>query len=152
MDITWSAIFKVVSAGLGTYVLLPAFLVLRDFILWKCINKFILNSKAQQNVREYVQEKDKWNNKHAVKKTVSSSGSETSYHIDKTQVFQQEFEGSIEDATATLSKLRDLEKDLNFRARLVKWLVKHYKQDASDPINQWVKEEIERVEIRKQKS
>lgn len=55
MDITWGAIGKVLLAGLATYVLLPGVLILRDSILWRLINTFILTGDLQIKIRRYVE-------------------------------------------------------------------------------------------------
>lgn len=54
MDISWAMIGKVMLVGIVTYIFLPAFLVVRDVVLWWIINSYILTGQAQRNVRQYV--------------------------------------------------------------------------------------------------
>jgi hypothetical protein len=54
MDITWATIFKVLVVGIGTYVVFPVALILRDYLLWKFINAYILNETLMKNIREYA--------------------------------------------------------------------------------------------------
>src|SRR5690606_30078371 len=64
MDLSWSAILKVLVAGLATYVLMPAFLILRDLMLWRMVNVFILHDKLRTEVRRYVSMAHQWNTKY----------------------------------------------------------------------------------------
>ena len=73
MDISWGAIGKILLAGIATYVLLPAVLIIRDAVLWKLINKFILTSKLQLEIRRYVELIHDWNTKYAGEACISST-------------------------------------------------------------------------------
>ena len=69
--LTWNAIFKILLVGLGTYVFLPLFLILRDAVLWKVINIFILNDKLRKEIRRYVILTNSWNETYAGKSKIT---------------------------------------------------------------------------------
>lgn len=136
MDISWNAILKVMVAGLATYVLLPAALILRDMLLWELINRLILNRKLRKKVRDYAFLANEYNKKY--------SG-------------QHEFrEGELENGLVFMAESQKLQDDIqdhrlyiNRKSRLLSWLLTHYKQEFKNPIQEWkeqAKEEVERRE------
>jgi len=141
MDITWASIGKVTLAVIGTYVFLPAFLVLRDSVLWLAIRHLILTGKAQLNVRKYVTLAHEWNTQHAVNAKMSIYKSGTEYQIDGKLVSAEDYQRHSMRSAEIRKDLRKLELDLDRRAKYLSWLIKHYHQEPFDPINQWKKEE-----------
>src|SRR5690625_2598269 len=127
MDITWPTIFKVMIAGLGTYILLPAFLVFRDAVLWWAINRYVLNDQAQINVKRYVELHNEWNSDHAGKRVSTEDGEKFDRHFNRSEHIR--------------SELRKLQIDLDRRAKFLNWILKHYNQEPVDPINEWRKDE-----------
>lgn len=145
MEITWAAVGKVMLAGIGTYIFLPAFLVLRDVVLWWAINRFILNKKAQVNVRRYVNLVNEWNTKYAGYSSISSDETGSRYTVNGQIVTEGDFIKCLNREDVVLRELRALKVDLDRRARFLRWLLKHYHQDIIDPINEWKKEEERRL-------
>lgn len=145
MDISWGAIGKILLAGIATYVLLPAVLIIRDAVLWKLINKFILTSKLQLEIRRYVELIHDWNTKYAGEACISSTDKGTKYTINSREVTAEQFYRNDEKSRELKDELWPLELKLHRKAKFLKWLLKHYQQEAIDPINEWKESEEKRL-------
>ena len=146
MDLSWGAIAKVMLAGLGTYILLPAFLVLRDAVLWMAINKYILTGDLQGKVRRYAELQHKWNTEYAGKVNISSSEEGVTYTFKGQNISVEQWQQHSKSSELVRSELRDLKLNIDRKAKFLKWLLKHYQQEAVDPINEWKKQEDERLQ------
>ncbi len=137
MEITWSAIGKVLVAGIATYVLLPAALIARDYILWKLINAYVLNNKLREEVRRYARLAENWNKKFSGKREFSGSSDDDFLNfLDASQKAQEE--------------IQKVKLYIDRNSRFLTWLLKHYKQDAINPIGEWKKQAKEELEKRQQ--
>lgn len=145
MDLTWGAIGKVMAAGLATYFLLPAILILRDLILWKLVEAFILNEDLRRKLKRYVQIAYDWNSKYAVQSKAQTVGDRTTYTIDGKEVSSEEWFRHFSESNQIGQELRELKFEIDRKARFLRWLLKHYQQDDSDPINDWKRKEFERL-------
>lgn len=145
MDISWSVIGKVLIAGLGTYVFLPVFLVFRDFILWKLINTYILNKELEEKIRQYAIYINLWNTKYAIKSKISNIDGETTYLMEGKEVTGEKW-NKHHNESENISKLME-KTDFYIRRKsnFLNWLLKHYKQDSSNPIDAWLQKDIERI-------
>ncbi|MDH3343124.1 MAG: hypothetical protein OEM07_05320, partial [Gammaproteobacteria bacterium] len=86
MELTWGTIGKLLVTGLGTYVIFPAILILRDFLLWKFINIFILNKKLREQIRTYATRRSIWNSAFAVDVQIDNKDGKTCYQIDGKEI------------------------------------------------------------------
>jgi hypothetical protein len=145
LDITWSAVGKIVLAALGTYVFLPAALILRDYILWKLIGAYILNSALREQITRYAVLANTWNTQFTGKKTIESEKDKTTYMINGVEVSPQEFNRHLEDSRKLEASIDEAEFFIRRKSKFLNYLIKHYKQDATNPIEEWVKKEMERV-------
>ncbi|RIJ04062.1 hypothetical protein DXK93_10905 [Achromobacter sp. K91] len=50
IDISWSLIFKAALAWLGVYFLSPTLLILRDKLLWRAIDKFVMDKPLRDAI------------------------------------------------------------------------------------------------------
>ena len=149
-DLSWSIIVKVLLAGLVTYVLLPLALVGRDFLLWKVIDWFVLNSKLQSRIHMYANDvwylRTKYNGD-----MVQGRGDDgtLTYSISGRPVTKQEFERywnawEFHDKRAAVSNLY-----VQRRHNLMVWLIRHYKLDKEEnPIPKWQESAYKNVETR----
>lgn len=135
MDITWASIFKIMAAGLATYVLLPAALVLRDWLLWHLINFYILNDKLRNEVRRYAYLAQQWNEEFSGKRE---------FHGDEIDQGLNYLKRS-QDAQDELQKSKLF---IDRKSRFLTWLLKHYKQEAVNPIGEWKKQAAEELKRR----
>jgi hypothetical protein len=136
MDITWSAILKVMIAGLATYVLLPAALILRDMLLWKIINVFILSDKLRKKIREYAYSADVYNQKYSGKHDFGENEIESGLSF-------------MAESQKAQDHIQDLRLYINRKSRLLGWLLIHYKQEFNNPIQEW--KEQAKAEVERQK-
>lgn len=144
MDITWATIGKVLFAGIGTYVVFPAALILRDYLLWKFINAYILNEELIKNIQEYATRVTIWNNNFAVKTSMKCKDGDMLYTIDGEMVPVEQWKEHY-DSRGNLEKMMRKNKlFIDRKSNFLTWMLKHYKQDESNPINDWFKKEIER--------
>lgn len=135
MDITWAAIFKVIIAGLVTYVLLPAALILRDWLLWHLINIYILNDNLRKEVRRYAFLAQQWNEEFAGKREFDGDKfDEGLSYLKRTQDAQEE--------------LQKCKLYIDRKSRFLTWLLRHYKQEAVNPIGEWKKQAAEEMKRR----
>ncbi|WFE72135.1 hypothetical protein P8S55_03365 [Halomonas sp. M1] len=148
MDVTWGAIGKVLLAGLVTYIFLPAVLIARDYVLWRVISVYILNDDLKRKVTQYVQLAHKWNNEYAGQSKIEFDDDKTRYLINGQEVSQEDWHQHFEESGQVGQQLRDLKLEIDRKARFFKWLLKHYGQEAIDPINEWKKVEMKRLEKR----
>jgi hypothetical protein len=151
LDISIWAIIKVILAGFFIYVIAPALLVLRDLLLHKVIEKWILTQSLNYDI--YICESDRWflNNKYAknLKKRVSGSSGSIKYEIDEKEVSSEiysEYESGLKMHQIRFHKL---DSKINMRHNLILWLTKHYKQDKfTSPVPELRKEAYDRAEKR----
>ncbi len=135
MEITWATIGKILLAGIGTYVIFPAALILRDFLLWKFINAFILNEALMKNIREYAIRVNIWNNNFAVKTSMQLKDTDVLYTIDGEKVSVKKWK-EHHDGSDNLAKLMQENKlYIDRKSNFLDWILKHYNQERSDPIN-----------------
>ena len=125
-------------AGLATYVLLPAALILRDYILWRLIDAYILNDALRKEVRNYAHLADNWNTNFSGQKTFEAADEEFHKHMASSQKLGDEL---------NKSKLF-----IDRKSQFLTWLLKHYKQDAPNPIGDWKKQAKEEIERRAERN
>lgn len=135
MDITWVSIFKIMAAGLATYVLLPAALVLRDWLLWHLINFYILNNKLRKEVRRYACLAQQWNEQFSGKRKFP--GDEIDQGLNYLKRSQD-----------TQDELQKSKLFIDRKSRFLTWLLKHYKQEAVNPISEWKKQAVDELKRR----
>ena len=135
MDITWTSIFKVLAAGLATYIIMPAILVFRDLLLWKLVKLFILNNSLRKAVREEAILVDKWNSEFASE----SFTPETNEELRDYMARRDSLLGKVQDKTLSIDR----------KNRLLGSMLKQYKHPAPNPIQDWRKDAKKEVEQRK---
>jgi len=145
MDLTWGTIFKVLVAGLGTYTLLPAFLILRDFILWKLIGAYILNADLRAKLKQYVYLANKWNTEFCKQATRSNKDGKTVFVIDGEPSSQEEFNKYLSDSERLSKQINELDLFIGRKSRFLDWMLQHYKQQGSNPIQDWKDKELKRI-------
>ena len=143
MDITWGAIGKLLLAGIGTYVVFPAALILRDYLLWKFIHFFILNEKLRKQIRTYAIQINIWNTTYAVKTNFSHKDGKTTYTINSKEVTSSEWKTHHDGRDNLQKTMQESFLYINRQSNFLKWMLKHYKQDATNPIDEWFKKDIE---------
>lgn len=139
--------------GLGTYVFAPAFLVLRDFVLWKIIKRFVLNDRLHTLIE--MRAGDVWYLKHKYNysRSIRGSTSGTKYLLNEAEVSEEKFKEVSEAISVHERRADSAGAEIAWRSNLVNWLLRHYKQEGtSNPIPQWERDAYERVERREQKS
>jgi hypothetical protein len=153
LQISWETLGKLTLAGVGTYVLAPALLVLRDIVLWKVIRRFVLNDKLYRQIQ--MRANDVWylNNRYNYSRSIEDSTSGTKYFLNDTEVSEMEFQ-KISDAISFHGKRADrAAAEIRWKSNLLNWLLRHYSQENSaNPIPNWESEALERVERREQRA
>ncbi|MGQ8367433.1 hypothetical protein [Glaciecola sp. 1036] len=145
MDLTWGAIFKVIIAGLGTYTVLPAFLILRDYLIWKLIGAYILNDDLQSKIKQFVFLTTEWNTKYCKNATRTNKDGIEVYIIDGQPATKGEFDQYLVDMDRVSKLINELDLFINRKSRFLNWMLKHYKQEGSNPIQAWKDKELERL-------
>ena len=145
MDITWGALGKLLLAGLGTYVMLPAVLILRDYILWKFIKAYILNDKLRQKVKAHAVFVHGWNKDFAYDVKITSKDGEATYVVGEKELSLDEFKLYRQKADKMEKQIEETKLFINRKSNFLNWLLKHYKQDATNPIDEWFKSDTKRL-------
>lgn len=145
MDISWAAIGKILIAGLASYVLLPAALILRDFILWKLINAYILNTKLREAIKRQAILINLWKKTYAVNKNTTLKDGKTTYSINNKSVTKEKMNAHEKDSENVKKSIEENEIYIKRKSNLLTWLLKHYKQDNLNPINEWLKKDTEQL-------
>lgn len=148
-DISTSAIVKIVLSGIFIYLIAPILLVLRDMILLKIIEKWILTGSL--NFEVGICESDRWhlNNKYQKKMQIKIpvSGGATQYEIDGEKVSAENYNNHEAGLNMHSNRFYRLDAKINSRQNLIFWLTKHYKQDGfTNPIPVWRDEAYKSVE------
>lgn len=152
IDITWGTIAKLMLVGFGTYVFLPAALILRDWVLQKAIQTFILNEKFEKKISEYGWRQAAWE-KHFAKSFGGGYRDGIEYHfVGDDEVDENTYLEFTAKQYEAQSKLRQLYLEIDNKSALLNWLLKHYKMQETNPIPKWIEEECERFSNNKQKS
>lgn len=148
--VSWSAILKVVLAGIAVYVIQPMLLVIRDAVLWKAIERWILNNDLDIWIAKAVADEE-------TMKTFPKL-----MHADFTQevpVFKHDgvmvprlvYETTERNHRNTRSRLLSMYSRIDSRKRRLDWILRHYKQPTEEnPIVARLRQEREiREEMKK---
>lgn len=146
LTIGWGTIAKLLLAGIGTYVLIPAFLVVRDWLLWKSIEKFILIDRLRALIT--MRANDVWylNNKYNYQRQVKMGQDGSKYYLNDIEVSWEEF-NNVNAAIEFHSNRADVAgTNIVWKSNLLNWLLRHYKQEGdSNPIVKWEKAANEKI-------
>ncbi len=149
LNLSWSSVGKVLS-GVGlAYLIAPLLLVLRSYLIFKIIEKYLLTSNLHFDIG--ICESDRWHlrNKYQKKRNIKIpvSGGETIYELDGESVTREEYENYESGLNMHQSRFHLLDAKINSRQNLVFWLTKHYKQDGfNSPVPVWRQEAYDRLE------
>ena len=150
IEITWLSLLKIFLAGIFTYVVFPSFLVLRDFLLWKIVDVFILTSTLQARITMYAE--DAWyiNNKYNKTTTVQkNNGEPCEYYLDGEKINKETYKEYSERRNFHTERAESSNNFIIRKHNLLVWLFKNYKQEkGSNPIPKWQEKARKRVEER----
>ncbi len=119
-------------AALATYVLLPAVLVLRDYVIWKLVSVYVLNDNLRSEIRRYAMLSDDY------KKNCSGSHD---FPLGK----EKEGFAFVAKSQKVSDELNKTKFYIDRKSRFLSWMLKHYKQDGKNPIDEWLKQAHEEV-------
>ena len=127
-DISWLALFKIMGVGLFTYIVLPLFLVVRDLLLHKAIEKWIINEKLSFVI--LICESDRWylENKYNKDIHIHSGSTGKTYKIDGAEVSESEFKNYDDGLKLHSNRFASTNSKIVLKQNLVVWLTKQYKQ------------------------
>lgn len=155
IQISWETIFRLLLAGIVTYVIAPALLVLRDLVLWKIIEVLILNDKLRVDVELWASAR--WMLQNVLNKkpgfSLDSQGAPTSYSLDGKTVPKEAFDKYFNERRVYEERVTTLGPKLQFKNNLVGWLLRHYKQEGEqNPVSELINATIEDTERRSKTS
>ena len=151
MDITWATILKVLIAGIGTYVVFPAALILRDYLLWKFINAYILNETLMKHIREYATIITIWNNNFAVNTFVDGISSTDRVFYETAMMLEignisEVFKGE-RGAYIVYLISKDLFNEKDYQDKFEEYKVKEEKMYRRQIITEWLNGVVEDAEV-----
>lgn len=149
LEIPWETIFKLILAGAFTFVIAPGLLVLRDLLLWKIIEKFVITNKLQIDMEVWASAQ--WMLANYLTKrpgfSLSKDGVPTEYMLDGQPVSEDAFDKYINKRRSYEDKVVKLGPRIQFKINLVRWLLKHYKQESeSNPVQELLDATVARAE------
>ena len=151
-DISWVAIFKIMGAGAFSYIVLPALLVLRDLLLNKVVEKWVLTDNL--NTLIHVCENDRWflNNKYNKSIELAYGANGATYKIDGNVVSYEKFSEFEINKNFHSKRYEFANSKINMRHNLMVWIEKHYKQaGGGNPIPNLRKQYYETAGVREEK-
>lgn len=134
LDISIWALFKIALIAIGTYVLLPMFLVLRDYILWNIIDHFIITKSLIAKINAYAQFLVQWNNEFVGNISIDNEKGKTVYRVNDEVVSKEKFDQFRNERDQLQSAMNEAIWYIQRRSNLVGWLLQHYKQDSNNPV------------------
>ncbi len=136
MDFTVSTgtLFKIAGITIGTYVLLPLFLVIRDYLLWKIIDRFIITEELQHKISLYSSYLVQWNNNYVGKVELQKNQQTVRFSINEIEVSEEDWNNYRKNRDQLQNEMNKTIWFIQRRSNLVTWLLKHYKQDSDNPI------------------
>lgn len=127
--ISFSAVITACLGFLGVYVLMPFALILRDFLLIKFIEKFILNEKFWLNVR--VVESDRAHLNHFYGKSMSvdfsHNGGDSVCKLDNEVVSHEELQQYESARDFHLQRMTSVSKRIEFQNNIAVKMFKYFK-------------------------
>lgn len=145
MEISWAVIGKIIISTSGVYILLPILLIIRDILLWKAICRLLLTRRLKDKIKRYSLMVYEWNTQHTVKSIVNGDG----YFIDGRNVTKEKFMEHDKRGDYLRSEINELDLYINSKSQIVGQLLKHYKHDAKNPINNLIDAEYKQIECLK---
>jgi hypothetical protein len=136
LDFTVSigTLLKIAGIAIGTYVLLPLFLVVRDYLLWKIIDRFIITEELLHKISLYSNYLVQWNNNYVGKASIQKTPETVRYSINEEEVSEREWNEYRKNRDQLQDQMNKTIWFIQRRSNLVTWLLKHYKQDSDNPI------------------
>lgn len=141
LTIGWGVIAKVMVAGIGTYVLLPAILVVRDWLLWKAIERFILTSRLRTLIS--MRANDIWhlNNKYNYERKLEVGPGGARYFLNGIEVDEKQYSDVNSAIELHSTRANSAGAEITWKSNLIDWLLRHYKQEGdANPITVWEEE------------
>ena len=137
LEISWGVIFKICIGGLFTYAVLPLTLAIRDLLLLKAIEKWILNENLNSLIR--ICENDRWHleNEYQKDTEVNIRNDGNIYKIDDKEVTEEKFKSYERGKKFHENRFYPTNSKITMRSNLLVWLTKHYKMtEFVNPIPQ----------------
>ena len=139
MDITWATIFKLIITGGFTYIILPLLFVLRDLILRKLTEVFILNNKLQKQITHYVHLISIQNKQYAKTiRIIHEPGKGTKFTLNGEEITEKEYNDYNKNSEKILNSIYKLELEIQRKALIVDRMIAYYKHGMTNPVNKWV--------------
>lgn len=131
------------------YICKPVLLILRDKGVWWYIHKYIINKELTNKIDKYAFLFTRWNAMFTGTMDVSSENGTITHTIRGEEVTEKLFNTHKLNMEESEKEINKVFLFINKKATSLNRLLKYSEQDASNPINKWVKTSIERFEKRK---
>lgn len=134
IEISWGAIFKILSVGILTYIIAPVLLTLRDSFLWFIVNKFIVTKKVHETIGSFALGRS-WVDRGGVTPFgIYGSGKDTKYYLGAKSVTPEIFFHQKEHWEKMVMETDVQERYLKNVEKRLDRLLKYYKQDEENPV------------------
>jgi hypothetical protein len=147
LELSWAVVLKICVAGLATYVILPFCLVIRDSLILKAIEKYVITPELHMYLRMYASDRWLLENKYN-KDTLSDFSVEPPvFKIHGQAVSKDKLDDYKNNHKFHEDRLYGVSAKLKLRSNLIIWLTKHYKLDElKNPIPELQKKYCESFE------
>lgn len=148
-DITWATIFKLIITGGFTYIIFPLLFMLRDLMLRKLTEMFILNNKLQKQITHYVHLISIQNKQYTKTiRTIHEHGKGIKFTLDGKEITEKEYNDYNKSSEKILKSIYKLELEVQRKALIVDRMIAYYKHGMTNPVNKWVEMEKEHIKNR----
>jgi hypothetical protein len=134
-DISWMEIFMLAGTGFLAYVIFPALLVLRELVLHKALEKWVLTNSLDSMI--YICETDRWflDNKFTRSESITYTSNDRKYHIGDEEVNEDDYFEYVRKKSFHFSRFISTDAKIAMRHNLITWFSRYYKlADGGNPI------------------
>lgn len=126
IDISWGSILKVVGSGVFLYLVAPLLLILRDLLLGKVIEKWILTESLRDTI--HLCEGDRWRLESQYNEPLIMDGGEC--YIGDKKVTEEEFARYEKAMWLLQDRFELLDSKIKFRSCIINYAINHFKNNG----------------------
>lgn len=147
ISLTFESILKVTLVGVASYIFAPAFLILRDLVLWFIVQRVIITKKLKADVTIWADAKgieDEFIERLKGAQRIDNGEGGVHYQIGGTECSESEYKEMVHEKQRVGEIRVTLQPNINFKEKLISWIFKHYEQtESANPVTENKKRALE---------
>ncbi|MFA0709534.1 hypothetical protein AB4653_27875, partial [Vibrio sp. 10N.222.48.A3] len=121
LDVSWTAITKLILSGIGLYIIAPILLTLRDLLITKLIERFLLSQTIRDSI--HMCEADRWLIDHKYNEPVIMDRGQ--HYIGKKKVTEKQYENYKRCMWKHHKRFGLLDSKIQFRENIINYVMNH---------------------------